>query len=146
MLEDPHALVVPDGTEVITSNQYEETEYERVFIPNTVVEIKFCAFNECKSLREVVFEEGNELKAIGEHAFNSCSSLVKINLPEGLKTIENSLFFGCTSLKCIRLPDGFERIGIECFRGSGLEELVLPASVKEIGAKAFEWCKQLKIV
>ena len=101
MLEDPHALVVPDGTEVITSSQYEETEYERVFIPKSVVEIKFGAFNDCKSLREVVFEEGSELKAIGEHAFNGCSSLVKINLPEGLKIIEDSAFRDCKSLKHI---------------------------------------------
>lgn len=39
MLQDPHALVVPDGTEVIGENQYRNKEYERVFIPKSVIEI-----------------------------------------------------------------------------------------------------------
>ena len=39
-----------------------------------------------------------------------------------------------------------KKIGACCFEKSGLEEIVLPASVKEIGARAFYYCKQLKNV
>lgn len=39
MLNDPHALVVPDGTEEITWSQYKERDYRRVFIPKSVTEI-----------------------------------------------------------------------------------------------------------
>lgn len=39
-----------------------------------------------------------------------------------------------------------ERIGSCCFSRSGLEELVLPSTVKEIGEKAFYWCEQLRSV
>ena len=87
MLKDPHALVIPDGTEVIRYKQYEETDYERVFIPKGVTEIKSGAFSECESLKEVVFEEGSMLKTIGNWVFDGCSNLAKINLPEGLKSI-----------------------------------------------------------
>lgn len=44
MLEDPHALVVPDGTSVICEKQFEEGEHESIFIPKSVVAIQKCAF------------------------------------------------------------------------------------------------------
>ena len=44
MLEDSHALVIPDGTEVIRKEQYKEQEYECVFIPKSVTEIQESAF------------------------------------------------------------------------------------------------------
>ena len=47
MLDDSHALVVPDGTEVIISSQYEKTDYERVFVPKSVTTIKYSAFEGC---------------------------------------------------------------------------------------------------
>lgn len=37
-------------------------------------------------------------------------------------------------------------IGAQCFGSSGLEELILPANVKEVCAKAFYWCTRLKNV
>ena len=65
-----------------------------------------------------MFEEGSKLKTIGERAFEYCGSL-----------------------KNIQFPDCFETIGINCFWGSGLEEIVLPASVKNIGSGVFRECK-----
>ena len=115
MLNDPHALVVPDGTEVIEYKQYEKTGYERVFIPKSVMEIQGWAFSGCESLREVVFEEGSKLKTIRDRVFRSCSNLATINLPEGLKSIVYGVFADCTSLKHIQLPDGLEKIGAGCF-------------------------------
>ena len=62
---NPRALVIPDGTEVIKTNQYRKANYEQVFIPKSVTEIKLGAFDSCKNLREVVFEEGSKLRIIG---------------------------------------------------------------------------------
>lgn len=44
------------------------------------------------------------------------------------------------------LPDRLEKIGAECVALSGLEELVLPESVREIGAGALSDCYQLRSV
>ena len=46
----------------------------------------------------------------------------------------------------VQLPDGLERIGIECFWEGGIEELILPESVREIGAGAFRCCGKLETV
>lgn len=72
-------------------------------------------------MKEVVFEAGSALKTIMQYAFG-----------------------GCSNLRHIRLPDSLERLGIGCFSGSGLEELVLPAGVKTVGPNAFYGCKQLR--
>lgn len=88
MLEDPHILVVPDGTEVINTRQYANTDYECIFIPRSVKLVKGFAFDGCKSLKEVVIEEGSKMRIIGKNAFRDCSSLAKITLPEGLVMID----------------------------------------------------------
>ena len=69
-------------------------------------------------MKEIVFEAGSVLKKISNRAFD-----------------------GCTNLKNIQLPDNLETIEINCFWGSGLEAVVLPVSVKEVGADAFHRCK-----
>ena len=51
MLNDPHALVVPDGTEIIEESQYKGKDYERVFIPKSVTIIKEHLFEDCKNLK-----------------------------------------------------------------------------------------------
>lgn len=59
MLRDPRALVVLDGTRVVNGHQYEDTNYERVFVPKSVELIGDFAFDCCQSLKEVVIEEGS---------------------------------------------------------------------------------------
>ena len=52
--EGQRELVIPSGTEVVCTEQYKGKNYERVFIPKSVEEIKSSAFEECKNLKEVV--------------------------------------------------------------------------------------------
>ena len=49
-------------------------------------------------------------------------------------------------MRNILLPDGLETIEINCFRNSGLEKVVLPASIKCVESGAFCGCEQLKSV
>ena len=92
MPNDPNYLVIPNGTEIICKQCYRKKAIERVFIPKGVREIQDSAFEDCKSLREVIFEEGSKLKKIGKCAFQSCSRLKNISLPEGLEYIGKYCF------------------------------------------------------
>ena len=85
-----------------------------------------------------MFEEGSKLLTIGRCAFYWCEHLAKINLPKGLKNIEDQAFFCCENLKSVRFPSTLEKIGLRCFVCSGLEELITPTSLKEIGAETFK--------
>ena len=61
-----------------------------------------------------------------------------------LKTIDYQAFSNCSCLKTIRLPDGLEALGASCFQNSGLVDIALPSSVRDVGACAFLDCKRLQ--
>ena len=54
---------------------------------------------------------------IGRYAFEGCSSLTNITMPDilYLKNIENYIFRYCSSLTAITIPEGVMRIGFEAF-------------------------------
>ena len=58
-----------------------------------------------------------------------------------MKTIGKEAFCRCTSIAKIALPNGLEKIDSGCFAQSGIEEIVLPTSVREIGEEAFSCCR-----
>lgn len=122
----------------IGSECFFEAGIEEIFIPKSVVEIRDSAFYECEMLREVVFEKGSELRALGRQSLNDYADFEQIDLPDGFKRIECGVFANCSSLRTIQLPDKLERIGISCFSGSGIEDIVFPASMREIGSWAFQ--------
>lgn len=53
-------------------------------------------------------------------------------------------FEGCTFLKTIELPDSIEGIAGDAFMGSGIETFTLPPKVTSIGKFAFLGCKNLQ--
>ena len=54
-------------------------------------------------------------------------------------------FSGCGGLKRVELNEGLEELIAECFASSGLEEVTLPSTLKEIGCEAFKGCR-LRVV
>jgi len=79
--------------------------------------------------------------SIGKCAFDYCLDLTSINIPLGLKTIEEASFAQLWSLKSITLPPNLETIGYRAFfECKVLESISIPASVKSIGAEAFAHC------
>ena len=82
--------------------------------------------------------------SIGDFAFNICSSLRAITIPDGVMSIEYRAFFGCQSLTNITIPNSVKSIGTEAFYDcSSLTSIVLPDSVTSIEWWAFCGCKSL---
>ena len=67
---------------------------------------------------------------VGRQAFSGCRSLKRVTFAKGSAPASTG---DAESSHC-----GCQKIGAECFWGSGLEELVLPSGVKEVGAGAFK--------
>ena len=44
------------------------------------------------------------------------------------------------NLRKIEVPNGVEHIGNECFKNSGVEEITLPHTLREVGQNAFKYC------
>lgn len=93
-------------------------------------------------LKEVIISEG----IITVNGFFKCNLLEKVEMPDSVKTIEAGAFQECSSLREIYLPEGLEGIGQNAFKSSGLESVTLPSSLKKQGYESFGSCNNLKSV
>lgn len=88
----------------------------------------------CSSLTS--FDVPECIKVIGFGAFYSCKSLQTINLNKGLKTIENRAFEECTNLVSLNIPESIEKIGDGygcCFKDcKNLKDVIYDAREAEI--------------
>ena len=102
-------------------------------------------FNEeITSFKELQYFTG--LTEINANAFEDCTNLASVTLPESIISIENWAFSGCESLTGILIPEGVTNIIVGAFYYSGLESIVIPASVTQIGSEAFSYCTNLQSI
>jgi hypothetical protein len=100
------------------------------------------AFNNCTYLTIIHIPDG--VTSIGSRAFEDCSSLTSINIPEGVTSIGDSTFSGCSSLTSITIPESVTNIGGFAFYGcSSLTSITIPEGVTSIGDYAFSYCSSL---
>jgi hypothetical protein len=59
--------------------------------------------------------DGYEVTAIGENAFENCSSVTAIALSSNIRTIERRAFYGCTGLTDFTIPSSIQSIGVQVF-------------------------------
>ena len=85
--------------------------------------------------------------SIGVSAFNSCSNLTAITIPEGVTSIGNCAFSNCTSLITITIPEGVTSIGYRAFYNcSSLTAINIPEGVRSIGYETFLYCSSLTAI
>jgi hypothetical protein len=93
-------------------------------------------------------ETGEELpvKEIGYEAFQRCTSLYEVTLPEGIEKIGERAFAFC-ALHEITLPQSLTEISRAAFgMCEGLTEVVIPENVTILGIQAFAYCTRLEKV
>ena len=84
---------------------------------------------------------------VGSSAFNSCSSLISVVIPDSVISIGSSAFSSCSSLTSVEIPNSVTSIGSDAFYGcSSLTSVVIPNSVTSIGTMAFDSCSSLTTV
>ena len=80
------------------------------------------------------------ISGLGKGAL-SHNTMSQVKLPKGLRWIGVRAFFFCLDLRTIDLPEGLLNIDTEAFRYSGIEELVIPKSVRFVGKDVLANCK-----
>ncbi|MBQ6661362.1 MAG: leucine-rich repeat protein [Clostridia bacterium] len=103
------------------------------------------AFQNCTSLESITIPDN--VTSIGDSAFQFCSGLTNVNIPESVVTIGESAFQECTNLESIILPDGLTTIGESAFYGcSSLKSMEIPEGTTTICGYAFWGCDFERVV
>ena len=117
-----------------------ESQIKRVVIESGVTTVGSNAFNGCSNLTAV--ELPDTLTAIGDYAF-AWSNVAEITIPDGVVTIGASAFWR-TALADVVIPDSVTTIGAGAFWETKLVDVVIPDSVTTIGESAFRYCEEMQ--
>ena len=165
------SIVIPDSVTGIGGGAFIGcSSLTSVVIPDSVTEIKYNAFEGCTSLESIVIP--NSVTSIGSYAFEGCTALKDVTLSGNLKYLHPDSFSDTPwmknypepfiisdqgvflmymgSEKDVVIPDGITAIADMAFQNNkaqnNVESVTIPASVRSIGADAFNYCRKLKTV
>ena len=129
-------------TDKIYRCQYHNLPLTDINIPSNIKNIGYCAFWDCKKLKEVIIPDS--VTSIDGGAFYGCSSIMNIEIPDSVASIGGGAFEKCLRLKNVTIKNGVKSIGNGAFSDcKGLTNIVIPDSVNSIGAMAFSGCTSL---
>ena len=104
-----------------------------------VTSIGESAFDKCTSLTSVTIP--NSVTSIGNGAFYVCRGLTTVTIPNSVTSIGYMAFYGCFTLISVTIGNSVTSIGICAFAYcSGLTSITIPNSVTSIGDYAFSRC------
>ena len=84
------------------------------------------------------------LTCIGRYAFEGCTNITGVVIPDSVTEIGEGAFFGCSGITTLTIPESVIRIGEGAFQCcTGLESVVLPKSITSISAGLFYECVKL---
>lgn len=91
--------------------------------------------------------EGKAVTSIGNYAFQDCSSLTSITIPNSVTGVGAAAFWGCRSLASVEIPRSVKSIGEEAFYNcNGLTSITIGKGVTNIRDWAFAGCESLKSI
>ena len=101
--------------------------------------------SEITSFDELQYFTG--LSCIQSNAFENCSSLTSVILPNSITSIGEYAFSHCTGLTSIEIPDSVTSIRNSAFSHCiGLNSVTIGNSVASIGQSAFSQCRNLFVI
>jgi hypothetical protein len=100
------------------------------------------AFQNCTNLNSVTIP--NSVTVIDSEAFEECSSLTSVTIPNSVTTIGDFAFSGCAGFTSLTIPNSVTTIGWYAFGGCvNLASVTIGNSVVSISSHAFSYCPNL---
>ena len=136
--------ILDDGTAEIT--KYTGKEQDLVILSTidgiTVTSIGKNAFQKCSTLKSVTVPNG--VTIIAENSFKSCQNLENVSLPNSVVSIGGYAFSSCLNLKSINIPNSVKSIGQYAFSDcKSLTNIDLPNSIESLDQEIFYCCMGL---
>ena len=142
------SVVISDGIETIEQSCFGfDSNLKDIKLPNDIKSINQYAFFECYNIEKVFFPKS--LKHLGTCAFRGCYGLLKVEFEVGIsiEKIEDLTFYGCSKLKDIILPESIKTIGAYSFYGCrSLKSVYIPSNVTKIEKRAFCECPNIETI
>lgn len=112
-------------------------------LPDSVTYIDVFAFRDCFGLQNIKLSKN--IQYFGSACFSGCQKIESLVIPAG--EIGLGIFNSeAPHLKELQLLDGVTGFGYLSFYGTGIENLIIPGSVKKLGNQTFAYCQNLKNV
>lgn len=141
-------VIIPDGTETICQNAFSVTQISELIIPASVKRLQKFACGDNNLLKRVVGGKG--IASFGQYAFYDCVRLTDFDFGKNIKRIGNAAFTN-TGLKTVDLPEGLKSVENGAFHTvhltednylvgiepDGMHEIHIPNSLRKIGRCAF---------
>ena len=100
------------------------------------------AFEGCSGLTSVTMPDS--VTSIVSDVFRGCSNLTSVTIPDSVTSIESGAFYGCSSLTSVTMLDSITYIGYAAFAGcSSLTSVTIPDRVEMIDQESFSGCSGL---
>ena len=112
----PHGFLKDGEYQVVSMSSWafsDDNSIESVILPEGLTEIKINAFENCSSLISVKIPES--VVKIGSEAFRECKSLRTIVLPDNLEEIEENTFTFCSNLVYVKIGDNLQHVASNAF-------------------------------
>lgn len=154
---DSADVVIPDGIQIIEKYAFNRCrKLKKITIPNSVIEVRDSAFFDCSGLIGVYIFSMQSWCHIkfGNHPANPLNYARKLflngdlvqnlNIPYGIKEINDYAFTNCSSITNVVFPNGMKKIGWQAFYScSNLTYLTVPDSIVSVD-NAFDKCDKIK--
>ena len=157
-------VTLEEGLTSIGVRAFSKSALEDITIPKSVELIKKYAFDGCKVLSTITFEDGlksigtvdgycfsncgvlslnfpSSIERIGKYAFSNCNKLTDVTFNNDISkdALGKGIFEGCTSLYQVNLAANITSLGEAMFKGcSALKTIELPKGFKYLGEYCFE--------
>jgi hypothetical protein len=112
---------------------------------SSITSIVDFAFQLCSNLIGVTIP--NSVTSIGWSAFNGCTSLTNVTIPDSVTSIDSGAFNVCISLTSVNIPNSVTSIGSGAFSNCrNLTSVIIPNKVTTIEEGVFKGCTRLASV